>query len=231
MESKIGAVPIENPQEQHCALVLLVDNSGSMDGQKIQSVREGLNYFKDEIKDDEQSKVDVAIVTFGESVKVQQDFMPIASYVPLELKAEGRTPMGEAITTAIDMIEKRKSEYKNKGVSYYRPWIFLLTDGAPTDMTPGDQKWNEIVQKVHDGEKKSHFSFFAVGVGISNQELDILRQISSPTRPPLLLKSGMFKEMFCWLGNSMSRVSQSKSGEQVKLEKVNFAEPWGNVTA
>lgn len=55
--------------------------------------------------------------------------------------------MGAAITKAPDMVEERKREYRANGISYYRPWIFLITDGAPTD------EWQAAANKVFRGKK------------------------------------------------------------------------------
>ncbi|MGQ7159271.1 hypothetical protein ACUODF_59275, partial [Escherichia coli] len=47
-----------------------------------------------------------------------------ANFFPPILFAQGDTPMGAAITKALDMVEERKREYRANGISYYRPWIF-----------------------------------------------------------------------------------------------------------
>ena len=144
--------------------------------------------------------------------------------------------MGEGILKAIDLIEQRKAEYKSKGTDYYRPWIFMITDGEPTDMGSEEvvgrefvepvKKWNEVIKKVHEGEADKKFLFFAVGVEPADMKL--LKQIAPPNREPIRLKQGKFKEMFEWLSKSQSKVSASKVGEQVVLEN---AGGWGEISA
>lgn len=206
-----------NPQQPHCATVLLLDTSGSMAGAKIQQLNEGLQIFKTEISSDElaSKRVDLAIVTFGNSVAVAHDFSSVEEFTPPELAAGGSTPMGEAILKAIDLVAERKRQYKELGIDYFRPWIFLITDGEPTDMSPGDELWPAVAARVRDGEAKKEHLFFAVAVEPAN--LDKLSQIAPPNRPPVQLKGTKFKELFVWLSKSQAAVSASSVGDAVKL--------------
>jgi uncharacterized protein YegL len=223
-------VEIASPQQPHCATILLLDTSGSMsqDG-KISALNEGLTVFRDDVSQDElaSKRVDLAVITFGDGVQVTHDFTSIENFESPVLSANGITPMGDAILKAIEMIEQRKQQYKGKGIDYYRPWIFMITDGEPTDMKPGDLKWNEVVKKVHEGETNKKFMFFAVAVEPANTEL--LRQIAPASRPPVRLKEGRFNELFNWLSKSQSKVSASKVGEQVALESP-IAAGWGEIS-
>lgn len=221
-------VEIANPQHPHCATILLLDTSGSMgDFGKINQLNDGLRFFKEDVACDELAckRVDLAVITFGYGVDVAHDFSSVDEFEPPLLQASGATPMGEAILRAIDLVENRKQEYKNKGVDYYRPWIFMITDGEPTDMTPGDPMWNQVISKVHDGERDNKFLFFAVGV--EPAEMGYLKQISPPSRTPVRLKPGRFKEMFEWLSKSQGKVSASKVGDQVALES---PQGWGEIS-
>jgi uncharacterized protein YegL len=209
---------VENP-EPRCPVVLLCDTSGSMSGEPINALNTGLAAFQKDVYKDEIAslRVEVALVTFG-PVRLTQDFVTIDNFTPQKLTAGGVTPMGEAIEYALDLLEQRKKTYQSNGVQYYRPWVFLVTDGAPTD------SWQNAAYKVREAEAQRRLLFFAVGV--KGADIDKLRQIALPERPPVLLNGLDFSSMFQWLSASMKRVSSNKvGGEMVSLPPVG----WGQI--
>jgi uncharacterized protein YegL len=222
-------IEIANPEQPHNAVVLLLDTSGSMsEAGKISELSEGLTIFKNDILKDElaSARVDLAVVTFDDEVRVIHDFSAVKDFDPPVLTADGHTCMGDAIMKAIEMIDDRKKQYKETGVDYYRPWIFMITDGQPTDMFPGKgSKWDEVISSLHEGEASKKFTFFAVAVDPA--DMDTLTMIAPPNRPPVKLKEGRFGAMFQWLSKSQAKVSSSKSGEQTALPS---PAGWADVT-
>jgi len=209
----------ENP-EPRCPCVLLLDTSGSMGGRPIEALNAGLVTFKDELVADSLAakRVEVAVITFG-PVAVTNDFQIATQFEPTPLQAGGDTPMGAAILQAFDVLKARKELYKSNGVSYYRPWIFLLTDGAPTD------SWSEAARRVREGEASKSFAFFAVGT--QDADFDTLKKIS--VRDPLRLDGLRFRDLFQWLSSSMKSVSRSTPGDEVPLTNPTAPGGWASV--
>ena len=162
--------------------------------------------------------MEIAIVTFG-PVNVLQDFTTAAGFSPPFLETTGDTPMGAAIEKAIDLVNARKKDYRDNGIAFYRPWIFLLTDGAPTD------KWSTAATRIKEGEMSKAFAFFAVGV--EGADFSVLGELS--VREPLKLKGLMFKALFQWLSNSQKSVSRSTPGDIVPMENPATPEGWAQV--
>jgi uncharacterized protein YegL len=198
----------ENP-EPRVACVLLLDVSGSMTGKPIDELNSALVTFKDAMAADTlaSKRAEIAIITFGGDVDVVQDFVTAEHFVPPVLRTSGLTPMGQAIEHAIDMITQRKQVYRQNGVSYYRPWIFMMTDGEPTDA------WQAAANRVRQAESEKAFVFFAVGV--ENANMDALKAIS--VRDTLKLRGLQFHDLFLWLSQSMQSVSRSSPGDKVSL--------------
>jgi len=213
------AVEFAENSEPRCPCILLLDVSGSMGGAPIKALNEGLGIFRDDLNKDGLTKkrVEVAIVTFESKVEVLQDFVTADHFEPPTLKVGGETYMGEGINKALDILQARKASYKANAIDYYRPWVFMITDGEPSD--------NEVVaraaQRIRDEEARKKVAFFAVGV----EGVNMTRLSQIVVRPPRKLTGLKFQEMFEWLSASMSGVSNSQLDEQVPLEPPG----WGSV--
>lgn len=203
-----GSDDFANNPESRCPCMLLLDTSGSMGGQPIRELNEGIQIFKNELAQDPLAtkRVEVAMITFG-PVSLESDFQTVDNFYPKQLSANGDTPFGAAIAMGIDLVNKRKQVYKEAGVGYYKPWIILITDGAPTD------NWSHAAELIRDGEAANRFAFFAIGV--QGASFDVLRKVS--IREPIPLKGLMFREFFLWLSGSLKTVSSKNPGENNKL--------------
>ena len=218
MESKLllRKEELVNNPTARVPVCLCLDVSSSMEGAPIKELNQGVTLFYDSLKEDEMAmySAEIAVVTFGGyGAQCLEDFssLQIQPKAPV-LEAYGNTPMGEAVNMAIDLLEQRKAEYREKGVDYYQPWLVLMTDGAPN----GDP--NELARAIERtqtlvGTKK--LTVFPIGIG-EYADMNMLANFS-PKRQPLKLQGLKFKEFFEWLSQSVSRTSQSTPGESVEL--------------
>jgi uncharacterized protein YegL len=197
----------ENP-EPRCPCILLLDTSTSMQGSSIDELNQGLQAFRNELFNDSLSmkRVEIAVITFG-PVRVVQDFTTVDMFRPIQLQASGDTPLASAVSRGLNLLKQRKEILRRNGIKLFRPWIFLITDGEPTD------KWENLPLVIRSGEETKSFSFFALGVKDANFE--ILKQIS--VREPMKLQGVRFKEFFLWLSASLKNVSGSNPGDTVAI--------------
>lgn len=201
---------IMNQGEKHIACVLLVDTSSSMSGSAIEELNQGLQEFAMALQEDDKAYgcADVCVISFDTSVNTVVPFCPAADYHAPRLTAYGLTAMNEAIITGLDAIEIRKQEYKNVGVDYWRPWIFLLTDGYPTD----DNLAADARRRLQEALQGNKVNFFPMGIGEAN--IDVLRSYTINGGSGIVLRASKnnFKEAFVWLSKSMVVASNSNTG-------------------
>jgi uncharacterized protein YegL len=220
-----GAAPA-SVNDQHLACVLLLDVSSSMQNNNaIEKLNEAVVTFKDQcLKDDALRRgLDIAIVTFASDVNILQEFTPVTDMITPVLEANGQTSMGVALTTAVDMLERRKAQYKEIGIPYHRPWVFMISDGAPND------EYAPVFARVNELQQNKKLEIWAVGVPGYEEEI-----LTALTMRVIALDEGLnFASLFEWLSNSLSTKSRSNPGDAVKYDVLPegsrvVPSAWGN---
>jgi len=209
---------LENFAGMRLPICLCLDVSSSMNhrldahdpksGIKIDELNKGIRDFYQELQNDEITKytAEVAIVTFGGAnpteIKTIRDFsrVEIQGSAPI-LSAYGYTPIGEAVNQALDLLEKRKEQYKEYGNTYYRPWLIIMSDGRPEGHDPAELV--RAKRRVHEyaAEKK----VVPISVSIGDLDGDARRHLCELGDGLVLsMKRRKFLEFFRWLHNSVS---------------------------
>lgn len=183
---------------------------------RLMELQEGIEQFYHEIREDEVARysAEICVVDFNNTAHCIMEYGNVDNEKDIpKLKANGITAMGEGVNLALDLLDKRKHEYQEKGVDYFQPWLILMTDGEPN----GDQaELDRAIERVNNLVNDRKMTIFPIGIG-KEADLELLKKFS-PNRQPLRLKGMKFKEFFAWLSQSVSRTSQSMPGESVKLD-------------
>lgn len=200
----------ENPGEKHIACVVLVDTSGSMNFNPITELNKGLKTLEETLKNDLTASgcADVAVISFDSTVKTVTSFTPAVSFQAPELTAGGLTCMNEAIITGLDILEERKMLYRQLGTPYFRPWMFLMTDGAATDT----DYQNAALQRLQEAITDKKVTFWAMGIG-DGADIEALKKYTNGG-PVFKASANNFKEAFVWLSSSMSAIGGSIPGQK-----------------
>lgn len=196
--------------ERHFAVTFLLDTSGSMGGEPIQRLNDGLNGLVRSLQSDANADIiDIAVITFGGSVNVTMPHTPISRIeADFNLSASGLTPMGEGLLKAAEITNERRRQYNAEGVMTFKPWIFMITDGEPTDSI---ESAKQELMKLQDNDK---LKLWILGIpGYSKEPLKGL------TKDGLILELRDFdlKTALNWVNKSMANVSHSAPGEMPKM--------------
>lgn len=207
-------LPVVNQGEHHVPAVLLVDTSGSMSGGPIAELNQGLVQFYEALRQDDLAlgRAEVSVISFNSSVQIELGFRPAEQYEAPVLSAGGLTAMNEGILKALDEIEMRKQLYRDQGVGHYRPWLFVLTDGCPTDSNLESQAMSALRSAI-DNKK---VTYMPMGIGAS-ADLGHLKKYypdNWPNKITLSASAKEFKDAFQWLSASLSVISHSNPQTQ-----------------
>lgn len=215
---KIIELEFAENAENRLPLILILDASSSMAGNPITELNKGIEVFKEELLKDSQARLSVEIeivLVRGEEPTIVQEFVTVDNFIPPKLETLGRTPMGSGIQLALEELANRKELYKRNEISYFRPWIMIISDGQPTD------EWRNAAAKLKAAEKNKELICYPVAVG--DAEIKILSEMSFNT--PVKLNGLEFTKMFQWLSASVTEVSRQGVGNAVELPPVS----WGSI--
>lgn len=150
------------PKAKPLPVILLLDVSGSMDGEKIRNlndaVRDMLNVFRD--TENGETEIHVAVITFGAEVKLHQKLARSSDVQWSDLAAYGGTPLGVAFQMAKAMIEDKEIVPSRA----YRPTVVLVSDGRP-----GDSWETPLKEFISDG-RSSKCDRMAMAIGADADE-------------------------------------------------------------
>jgi von willebrand factor type A len=159
-------------------VILLLDGSGSMFGEKITELNNAvatmINTFKGE--NAREVEIQVAVITFGGGAQLALPLTPAKDISSPHLEANGNTPMGAALSMAKEMIED-KTIIPSKG---YRPTVVLISDGAPND------SWEQPMNAFITSGRTAKCDRMAMAIG-TTQEDPVLNKFLQGTENKVFL--------------------------------------------
>lgn len=188
---------------------LVLDTSGSMSGEPIEQVKNGVQMLVAALRQDPYALETawLSVITFSSSADVAVPLTELTAFQPPNISASGGTSLGGALAKVAECVGKDlvKTTATTKGD--WRPMVFLMTDGAPTDdwqkglVRFKQEKWGVIV-----------------GCCVDNGDETILKQITESVVKLNTSDSASIKAFFKWISSSISQGSKSveQSGKEVQ---------------
>lgn len=220
MEDLIPDLVLKDNTSQRLPCVVIVDGSTSMRGAAIDNLNDGLVLLEKELKADDVAslRVQLLIIRIGgqDQAEILSDWTDAIDFTAPKITANGTTPLGAGVKLALKKIEEQKALYRENQITYNRPWLFILTDGAPTD-----RNWENVAEKAKFAEEKGKVVIFPIGT----EDAIFANLDKFSNRQAMMLKNLNFKELFVWLSQSVSAGSKTEIGTETQLP----AATWGAV--
>lgn len=179
---------------------LVLDNSGSMVGEPIKAVKNGVQVLASTLRQDPYAleTAFISVITFNTEAEQIIPLTDLITFQPPDIKAQGITSLGAALTLLTQKIKDEivKTTPERKGD--WKPLIFIMTDGGPTDDW---QAGLAELRKIKTGMIVS----CAAGDGA---RIDVLKQISEVVVELKTADTETIKKFFQWISASISTTSQ-----------------------
>jgi uncharacterized protein YegL len=179
---------------------LVLDTSGSMSGEPIEAVKNGVQILVSTLRQDPYAleTAFLSVITFDSTAKQVVPLVEMATFQTPQISATGTTALGEALGLLADCIEiditKTSAEIKGD----WKPLIFIMTDGSPTD------DWKKGLDKL----KKVRTGIIVACAAGHSVDTSILKQITEVVVQLDTADSNTIKAFFKWVSASVSTGSQ-----------------------
>jgi len=188
---------------------LLLDTSGSMSGEPIEQVKNGVQIMINSLRQNPQAieTAFISIITFDSTARQLMPLTDLASFQMVDIRATGTTALGEALTLASNCIEKEVAKTTMEQKGDWKPIVFIMTDGVPTD------NWQKGVADF----ARSKTSFVVACAAGSGADTKILKQITENVVSLDTADAQSIAKFFAWVSASIG-VSSTKlidSGQDV----------------
>nr|WP_314554327.1 VWA domain-containing protein [uncultured Capnocytophaga sp.] len=196
---------------------LLLDTSGSMTGEPIEAVKNGVQMMVHSLRQNPQAieTAFVSIITFDSEAKQLIPLTDLASFQMVDLKAAGTTALGAALSLLADKLENEVTKTTLEQKGDWKPIVFIMTDGVPTD------DWQAGFQKLKAVKKG-----LIVGCAAGNNADDkVLKEISDQVVRLSNTDADSISKFFQWVSASIATTSTKVEETGIDLTKKDQLPP------
>ncbi len=193
---------------------LLLDTSGSMYGEPIEAVKNGVQTLISTLRNDPYAleTAYISIITFNTNAQQITPLTELAAFQLPTIEASGCTAMGEALGLLAKKIDSEVTKTTAEVKGDWRPLVFIMTDGAPTD---------NIEHGLADFKKRKCGVVVACAAG-QGADTKVLKTITENVVQLDTTDSTAIKAFFKWVSASIS--TSSKSVEETAAETATMSE-------
>ena len=196
---------------------LLLDTSGSMTGEPIEAVKNGVQMMVHSLRQNPQAieTAFVSIITFDSEAKQLIPLTDLASFQTVDLKAAGTTALGAALSLLADKLENEVTKTTLEQKGDWKPIVFIMTDGVPTDdCQAGFQKLKAV--------KKGLIVGCAAG---NNADDKVLKEITDQVVRLSNTDADSIGKFFQWVSASIATTSTKVEETGIDLTKKDQLPP------
>lgn len=196
------------PKAKPLPVILLLDVSSSMSGDKIRNLNAAIRDMLEDFSDTENSEIEihVAIITFGAEVRLHQALTSASAIQWQDLSASGMTPLGSALQMAKAMIEDKDTVPSRA----YRPTVVLVSDGGPNDA------WEKPLNQFIGDGRSAKCDRIAMAIGADADEAILGKFLEGSPHPLLYAENAKhLRECFKYITMSVTIRTRSQTPNTV----------------